>query len=588
MKRQIFFVLLFIIGLQLVLASEPTKVIANWDVVPYQIFDDSFKIGVVAFHETGVHVEFFVNNKSVAIVDEPTYNDRTDVFEYWFKLKAKDYEDGTLNLTAIAWPDVSSNIPKELSTLVLYANANKTLTNNDIKWVDCVNGNDDINNGTELSPFRTIKKAYENISAGGFVYLKAGSCYNISKVKKKRSDYWTTISAAPGLSRGNVVIKGGRFDDNRVKWQKVTIYKDVKGHWSPVYTSFKSSAWFDDVVMFDKHGRTNPGQLFAQSTTYLTNSFIHDISNAKPKFSRNVSMENIGSDVFAGSNDLFAVNVIVRRIDRGDTNFHPDIIQFYHPESTSDNIILYNVKVYDANAQGIFGVAGEAATNVAFVNFLIEKDPPWPESLLTSQLFGTWNHVLLWHCTFVDIGFLIRESEHLSNFNIQNNVFNTFQGMYHVKSLPDSIMTHNHFISLDKESKPYYKNINGRIKDVGFQIIPNTKGSTYTEGNPLFLNESKDDYMLRNDSIAAFSGVPLPGVPADIDNNIYHPTRPSRGAFATYKPPIAEAKEKNKTLVETDKEDFNLASLIIFLVVIALASFIIILILIQKHRKEKF
>ena len=39
-------------------AQAQTRVIANWDMVPYQTFDKTIKVGVVAFHETGANVEF--------------------------------------------------------------------------------------------------------------------------------------------------------------------------------------------------------------------------------------------------------------------------------------------------------------------------------------------------------------------------------------------------------------------------------------------------------------------------------------------------------------------------------------------------
>lgn len=63
-----------------------SQVIANWDMVPFQEVTEPMQIGVVAFHETGAGVEFFVNGESVAQSKIPRPNPRTRVVEYQFTL----------------------------------------------------------------------------------------------------------------------------------------------------------------------------------------------------------------------------------------------------------------------------------------------------------------------------------------------------------------------------------------------------------------------------------------------------------------------------------------------------------------------
>ena len=68
------------------------KVIAHWNVVPYQAFSRPMTIGVVAFHINGIdRVEFQVNGKPVGSANEMTLNKRTNTNEYWFTLDPKNF-----------------------------------------------------------------------------------------------------------------------------------------------------------------------------------------------------------------------------------------------------------------------------------------------------------------------------------------------------------------------------------------------------------------------------------------------------------------------------------------------------------------
>jgi hypothetical protein len=219
-------------------------------------------------------------------------------------------------------------------------------------------------------------------------------------------------------------------------------------------------------------------------------------------------MENIGSDVFRGSSDLLSVNLSIRRIDRGTTDAHPDFFQFYNPGSVVDNVIVYNTRVYDMGAQGIFGVEG-TAHNVAFVNLLMEKDPP--DSALTSQLSGDVDHLLLWHVTTVDSGFLLREISRVRNVWIQDGLWDQLSG---ANSVPAGFrIDHNRYAGLAWD-------------------MTTPLGAPASVGDPGFRAVSTDDYRLAPTSAALRAGVPLAGVPADVEGNLYDPTTPALGAFA--------------------------------------------------------
>lgn len=141
-----------------------------------------------------------------------------------------------------------------------------------------------------------------------------------------------------------------------------------------LYFNDGERAWFDGAVLYDKNGRWAESGLFNRGTCYLTDSRIRDVSNCGGIYHRNVRIERIGSDVYRGANNLTAVNVTIQVMDKGSTSAHPDFIQFYNPAAPVRNVILYNVKCYGMNAQGIFGAEGEVS-DTALVNLQLEKEP---------------------------------------------------------------------------------------------------------------------------------------------------------------------------------------------------------------------
>jgi hypothetical protein len=500
-----------------------TQVIGNWDVVPFQVFDGTFKAGVVAFHEQGVDVVFSVNGVEAARAQDPELNDRTGVFEYWLELSAADYADGPVTLSATVEPDCPGHTARDLDDLVLYANAGGSLTNDTVRWADCGAGSDETGDGSEGAPYATVEKAFVEVGSGGTVHLKAGTCYALTSLYPSAGyDMWTTVRSAPGLTRDDVHIltygptddSTGRFGETMVRWKDVSLYKDVDPGFSTIfYYESGDFAWVDGTAVYDARGQWNGGEILNGNSpyrVYFTDAVIRDIMNAGHGFGRNVTMENIGSDVFRGSTDLISVNLTVYGIDSGTTDAHPDFIQFYNPDSTVDNVILYNSKVYDMGAQGIFGGPG-AMRNVAFVNLLMEKDPP--DSALTSQLTGDWDHMLMWHITTVDAGMMLREPDNIRNvWVVDNNFANLHAGS--ATELPGWTIDHNHVAGLTWE-----------------QTEP--MGTSATVGDPLFADEPSDDYRITSDSPAYHTGIPLAGVPADVDGNLYDAETPSLGAFAS-------------------------------------------------------
>jgi hypothetical protein len=505
------------------LSAPATQAIANWDVVPFQTLALPFKAGVVAFHETGVDVVFQINGKEVARVSDPKWNDRTRVHEHWMEIYPAAYADGPITLGATAIPDEPGHEPRELPNITLYANSRGTLTNPRVVWADASGGSDETGDGTEAKPFATIRQAVLAAGDGGTVYLKAGQEYRLTAIGGPPFQYWTTIAAAPGLSSDDVHIltfgrdntSTGRYGKSHLRWKNVTLFCDRRpGYGNIFYFDDGQEAWFDGVVLTDKNGRFGDTTVFNRGRPYVTDSIIRDVANVFGTFHRNVRMERILSDVFRGASNLTAINVEVRMINRGDTKAHPDFIQFYNPNQLVENVILYNNRCYDMEAQGIFGGEGEIE-DVAFVNLLLEKQPA--SSPVVSQVSGDWRHILLWHTTLVNQPFNFREASRMRQWDVRNCVFDAFSAG--AKNL------------LPAESRAQAVHVSRLTWQ---QKEPLGEGATV--GDPLFVAPLAKDYRLQPTSPCVGTGVRAPDVPADIDGHPFHSDHPDRGAFSASNP----------------------------------------------------
>lgn len=521
-------------GEALPLNRTDVTVIANWDAVPGQEFDSVMKLGVVAFHEAGADVRFTVNGGTPIIVTEPTLNDQTGVWEYWIPLDPRDYSDGPVAITARAYPahNPGDTEARDLPALTLIANSRGTLTRIPV-WADCTAGSDTGGDGSEAQPYRTLEKAYTVAGSGGTVYLKEGACYAITNtLPAKNYDRWTTISAAPGLVRSQVKVRGGgstsgRFAENMVKWQNLEIFKDdpITGTYATImYFEPAHRIWFDNVEIYNVNGShlVSVDTFNTQGARYfMTNSVIRNVSNAGGYWQRNCTIKNIGADVWRPSDGSFYVNIDIDNMDYA-PGAHPDLIQFYNPGTRVDNVIVYNVYSTNMRSQGLFG---GPADNVAFVNLMLEKvaDSDGNNDML-SQL-SDYNHLLIWHSTFRNLGLFLRTPP-FNNSDVENNVFTTFYsgGNPAPTSLPGLTARHNHLRTR------IWTQTNGPL------------GTGYTEGDPLFVSEapvsgpyhdpSAYDYHLTLASPAYKTGVPMECVPADIRGIPYNLVNPSPGAFA--------------------------------------------------------
>ena len=505
-------------------SSDSTGVIANWDVVPYQIVDEPFNAGVVAFHEQGVTVTFYVNGKVVATSEAPAYNPRTDVWEYWFTLDPGQYTDGPLTLAATAGSDNGSASQRTLTPIILYANASHTIAPASPVYVS-PDGNDATGNGSVEDPYASIEKGFIKAGDGGTVYLQAGEYQlDVDAGAEQAFVYWTTITAAPGVARADVVIRGNgstgsRFYQPMVKFSNVSMYKDAETYAVVLRVRDGQHVWVENCDLYDALGHHHGHETFGNEggDLFVTDALIRDIMNGSGgTLTRNVTYRNIGGDVFRAASNLTAININVENMDPAE-DAHPDLIQFYHPDSTVSNVILYNVYATDMNAQGIFGSDdGDGATrDIAFVNILFEKTA---ENYFKSQV-GNMNHALFWHITTVNHGMSVN-SQSMRNCSVLNNAFFMLSDGEAV-SMPDSDIRYNHYEKLN------WNQTNGGM------------GVGYTTGDPLFRDTATRDFRLAEASPGYRSGTPLECVPADIFGNEFDRVNPDIGAVSnTIRPPM--------------------------------------------------
>ena len=213
-------------------SPQATQPVAAWDVVPFQVFDKPIHVGVVAFHETGCKVEFSVRAAGTEtatrplVVENPTRNVQSKVWEFWFPLDPNTLPDGPVEVRAKVIPLGAGMIVRELAPLTLYANSHRSLKFGEPVWVDGTTG-DDAADGTQDQPLKTLAAAVKKAPDGGTIYLKAGKGYSAHALGGglKRT-YWTAIAAAPGTPRDDVEIGPGRPGTDKLCFRGVTLYSD--------------------------------------------------------------------------------------------------------------------------------------------------------------------------------------------------------------------------------------------------------------------------------------------------------------------------------------------------------------------------
>lgn len=332
--------------------------VAHWDVVPYQRVSAPFKAGVVAFYDKDFKVEFTVNGKKVATVEAASYNDRTRVNEHWFTLDVAGMKDGPVTLGANVIAADGSSF--RLDDLPLYADAGGTLGSKKVIWVDPVDGID-YSEGTQDRPVKTLKRAIFRAKDGGTIYLMRPGAYDANRIgggSDRR--YWTTITPAPGLTRKDVRVKGGRTGCDKLRFKGVQLFCNVVGGQGYLLAGVdeNSVCWVEDCIMSNAAGRESAlSYPFGNRLVgYVTGGATTEMGKGPcARLVRNHVIKNISAEAFSGS-DCLAVNCRVNGIDSLGVVDTPAFSRFQAIGGAwSGNVIFANIKADDCNSNGFTG-----------------------------------------------------------------------------------------------------------------------------------------------------------------------------------------------------------------------------------------
>lgn len=382
-------------------------VIADWDVVPYTAFNDSFNVGVVAWHinQAGIdRVDFSVNGGTWTSVRDMATNPQSGVVEYYATLRAELFNAGPVEVRAIAYPVVGQ--PVVLSNMKLYADPTDSFAGK-LRYVTTT-GNDSTGNGTQGNPFRTISKAATSLQSaygnadGGTIYLGAGSYDATHNVDTSQTHL--TIAANPGLTRNQVSITNWSGTRTRLTHvQGVTLRTGL-----PVRsTSDLGQAWIDNSDLIGG-GRLDQEQWVApqwNGTYWVTGAYMTDvdISNSfdgqrNAALIRNAKIHGIGSNFITGT--WTSINVECWDVDPGSSGAHPDVYHGYG--ALPDTIIMYGVQAGVRNNDGLGASRGINAfdspgSNLAIIDTIVDCHAGWG----TSLELGNCDNVLIKDSTFI-------------------------------------------------------------------------------------------------------------------------------------------------------------------------------------------
>ncbi|MEX0827638.1 MAG: hypothetical protein WD005_01670 [Haliea sp.] len=502
--------------------GEDAKVIAHWNVIPYQAVDSPFQFGIVAFHINGIdRVEYQINGGDVQSVADMTLNERSNTHEYWTtidpaKIGPLDPRSPIVEIKATAFPK-TAGIPREMAPM--YFNIKPADGSQDATvWV-FGKGDDKKGDGTKENPFRQPARALEALekieddrdeAVFGTVYLMEGEyIWGSSGYSAPDTDErWVEIAAAPGVDKSEAVFNdddGGGFLPLLLKVKGVTIrnvYFVPKG-------GANSNLWLEDSDMIGPGATTGNGFYHSPGwdEAYFINVHLSDFPNGATglAIARNVKLTNIGSDAFSGSRLI--VNSEVNGIDRGDTKFHPDVFQIYCGNVDMENFIIYGLVARDAEAQGIFAGGCSSLNNVAVVNALLVR-PLFSRVPFFSQWHVPSNHLIFSGVTMPNSTFLWRTNE-VRNVLIDSSVFyamgTTFKGY-----------------GFDDDAIAYQNTHILRPRDVSMPV----DGIDITSGDADFSDEDKGDFrpsaksVLRNRIKAPFSKVDVMGKPRKVPSTL--------------------------------------------------------------------
>lgn len=360
----------------LALAAAPLfagRPIAAWDVVPHQRVTDTFKAGVVAFHDKGVSVEFTINGKKFFVAKEPTLNERTGVMEYVAPFPAGKLSSKLGDKGFLLGAKVVSNDGVEfvLPEILLYSNGGKSLGSNKTIWVDSSKGNE-FAAGTKDAPVKSLAQGVKKAGDGGIVYLKEGS-YSLKMLGGGlERKFWTLVTLAPGVDRSKVEVLAGRPGTDKLHFKDLNLTSNVsEGEYGSIVMGegLKSIAWFENCS-FSNAGGSESGQSSPfgnKLTAYITGGSTSGMTfGPTALLLRGHKVSSVSSKAFPGS-DALIVNCTAENVKPVEGGVSSDFMSIVPvpPKKWAENLIVYGLKGSGLECQ-IFNI--QRLRDSAFVN----------------------------------------------------------------------------------------------------------------------------------------------------------------------------------------------------------------------------
>ena len=407
--------------------GDDAKAIARWDVVPYQVFNKTMNVGVIAFHINDIKkVSFSVDGGPWKDVHSMKLNPETNVVEYWVTLRASDFSDGPVEIRAIAYP--TRGVPRVLQGKVpLVPNSNTATTNGEHSmWLFANSGEtfkssqffvspsrgEDTNTGDADHPVKSLSRALSlaSVHDGSTIILTEAGEYHPDRkaATDSKNTQWITVKRGEGLAREDVMIVGAERRERlmpkitRLRWQGLTFRPDKYWYVNEFYTTTEYSQWYDDCLV-----KTPELEIIVPSlntevvcpwrgNVYATNSrvdtYVYGFTGVL--LARDCVVKDV-LDAYQRSQLVVNCSVERARAESVSAQHHPDLYQSW---GDMKNIIVYGMKGDDIDGMQILFInqplaVGPDMTDAAFVDFHVKTYDKWGGPPF-SQLQGPINNIL--------------------------------------------------------------------------------------------------------------------------------------------------------------------------------------------------
>lgn len=425
------------------------KAIARWTELPYITRSEDFYVTISAFHMADIkRVDFFLDGGQRVRTTEVTPHPETGYAEYMAKIDVSLLTTGLHEVRAIAYPFHGE--PRVLQGEYVPGNANLHDVNNGncSFWFQYDPSPNVVTVGGSQGQFATIDEAIQSMGPalyGGRIELAPGTHFWLSQTHSSFSNTEErkvlTVSAAAGVNRDDVIIRGSRTGGYgkgmSVHIKNLSVLTEVVPE-SGRQNLFQGSFAQDNRIFFENlkmshidsdygWGLLNDNQRVAKPfTEWKLGCWMKDVDLSNMAkgvtgvtMAKNVTFYRLSADAFGGSPGV-VVQLKIDKMDNYNSNHgqHPDIIQFTSANGPNvENRIFADISATNHYTQ-VSHLNGHAMKNFAFVRWSID-------SKYNSQTFN-WNkpfdHVVLDSCTFRNTRILFAST--VSHFLVRNTVMN--------------------------------------------------------------------------------------------------------------------------------------------------------------------